>query len=159
MSDGFTIGAAMQAATLFECPQCHETIDSSAAACRFCGAPVDRESAIKAAAVLAQVNQACSDAKFMKTMALAVPAFIVLRFVPFLGMLGLVGFYGLSFAVPIAALRWWVKFGKLDSADAEFRSARSTVLVSGIVVMVVLLVMVVGPIVLAVIALNHPSGR
>jgi hypothetical protein len=150
MSDGFTIGAAMQTPTIFQCLGCNETIDSSAATCRFCGAAVDHEQAIKAAQIMAKVNQACSDASYLRSTALAYPGFFVVRLVPFVSMLGTVGFYGLSFAIPIWALRWWLKFAKLESADQEFRKARNTVKTVGILVSLSLLVFVFLPIVRAI---------
>jgi hypothetical protein len=88
MSDGFSIGAALGEPSIFDCPNCKETIDANAETCRFCGMKVDREAALKAAALLARINQACSDASYMKSTALALPVFFVLRFVPFISFVG-----------------------------------------------------------------------
>lgn len=136
MSDGFTIGAAMGEPTIFECPACKETIDAKAETCRFCGVKVDHESAHKAAALMAKVNQACSDASYMKSTALALPVFFALRFVPFIAAVGGIGFWVLLVAIPIWALRWLLKYRKIDADDAEFRKARSTVKWIGIIVAV-----------------------
>lgn len=152
MSDGFTIGAALNAPTIFQCSHCNETIDSSADACRFCGTKVDQEAALKAAALLARVNQACSEASTMRTTSLALPVFLLLRFIPFFGLVGAVGFIGVSVAVPIWAIRWWLKFGKLASTDLEFRKARSTVRLVAILVSTVFLTLVLLPIVLLIVA-------
>jgi hypothetical protein len=157
MSDGFTIGAAMQTPTIFQCPHCNETIDSTADACRFCGTAVDHEAARKAAEVLARVNQACSDASYLRTAALSIGVFFVLRFLPFVSMLGAVGFIGLAFAVPIWSLRWWLKFGRIDVADEEFRKARTTVKIAGIVVSVVLVLFVVLPFILGFLRVMRPT--
>jgi len=151
MSDGFTIGAAMHAPTIFECPNCNETIDSTAETCRFCGAKVDHEAAVEAAGILARVNQACSDASYMRSTALTLPVFFALRFVPFVSGVGTWGFIGVSIGVPIWAVRWWFKFGKLSSTDAEFRKARSTVRWAGILVFAVFLLLVLAPFVLGII--------
>jgi hypothetical protein len=138
MSDGFTIGAAMYEPTIFECPNCKETIDSTAETCRFCGAKVDHEAARKAAAVMAKVNQACSDASYMRSTALTLPVFFGLRFVPFIALLGGIGFWGLLFALPIWALIWLSKYRGIESDDAEFRKARTTVKWIGLIVTAVL---------------------
>lgn len=159
MSDGFTIGAAMGAATLFECPKCKETIDSSASICRFCGAAVDHEEALKAAAVLAKVNQACSDASYMRSTALTLPVFFGLRFVPFLSGLGSLAFTLLSFAIPIWGLRWWLKFAKLDSPDPEYRNARTTVKVTSLIVLAVLVVLVILPFIANVLLIMGRSAQ
>ena len=135
MSNGFTIGAAGVASTLFQCPHCNETIDSSAETCRFCGSRVDHEAAVKAAAVLSKVNQACSDATYMRSTVLALPVFFVLRFLPIVSMIGFIGFYVLLFAVPIWALIWWLRYGNLNFMnDAEFARARTSVTWTGVIV-------------------------
>ena len=51
---------------IFECPNCKQTIDTSADVCRFCGAKVDHEAAQTAAHLLAKVDQACSDASILR---------------------------------------------------------------------------------------------
>src|SRR3954447_16393007 len=159
MSDGFTIGAAMQAPTIFQCPACNETIDSSADACRFCGVTVDHEAASKLAEVLAKVNQACSDASYLRSTSLTLPVFFVLRFIPFGSMLGGLGFVGLSFVIPIWGMRWWLKFGKLDSRDPEFRSARTTVKAASLIVLAVLVVLVILPSVASVLVIMSKSAQ
>jgi hypothetical protein len=159
MSDGFTGGAATAASTLFECAKCNETIDSSAITCRFCGAMIDREAALKGAAVLAKVNQACSDAKYIASTAVAIPIAFVVRLVPFFGMIGLVAFYGLLLLVPFWTARWWLRFGKLDSADPEYRSSRNTVRTVGIVVSVAFAIFMVYPLMAGIFHLYHPTVR
>jgi hypothetical protein len=151
MSDGFTIGAAQQISTIFECPKCRETIDSTAEVCRFCGEKVDQETALKAAAILSKVNEACSDATYMRSTALAIPVFFVLRFVPFFSWLGAIGFIALNFAIPIWALRWWRRFAKLQSTDADFRKARTSVEVTAAVVVGMLVLFVIIPFLLGIV--------
>jgi len=156
MSDGFTIGAASYASTLFPCPNCKETIDNTAKTCRFCGQPVDYEAALKAAAELSKVNQACSDASYIKSSAFALPVFFVLRFLPIVSMLGAIGFVGLSIVLPFWSLRWWLKYGKIKTDDAEFLRARKTVAIVGIVVSCVLVLLVIAPFLLVVLVrLGH----
>jgi hypothetical protein len=145
MSEGFTIGAAMNAPTIFECPNCKETIDSTADVCRFCGVKVDHASAQKAAELLAKINQACSDASYMKTAALTVPVFFLRRFIPFASMLVGVGFIGLMIIIPGWAIRWWTKFGGIASSDSDFVKARTTVKVSGVTVSILLVLLVFVP--------------
>lgn len=140
MSDGFTVAAAMGEPTIFECPSCKETIDARAETCRFCGVKVDAGAALQAAAVLSRVNQACSDASYMKSTALALPVFFVLRFVPFLSGLGSLGFTVLLFVIPGWTLRWWLKYRKIETADADFRRARKSVLIVGITVSCLLVI-------------------
>jgi hypothetical protein len=132
MSDGFTIGAAGAASTLFPCPKCNETIDNTAETCRFCGQPVDHEAALKAAQLLSKINQGCSDASYMKSCALAIPVFFVVRYIPFVSTVGGVGCLGLSIGIPAWALIWWLKYGSIKVDDVDFIRARKTVRIVGI---------------------------
>jgi hypothetical protein len=157
MSDGFTVGAASYASTIFQCPKCNETIDSTAQSCRFCGQPVDHEAAVKAAQLLSKINQACSDASYMKSSALTLPVFFVLRFVPFVSMVGMVGFIGLSIGIPIWALRWLLKFGAITTDDADFLRARKTVKIAGISAFVLFLLLVIAPFLIGL--LSQPSAH
>ena len=148
--------------TIFECPQCGETIDVSAETCRFCGTPVDRPLALHRAMILAKVNRACSDANYVRTCALAVPVFFVLRLVPFFTWVGLGGFIGLSFAIPVWAVIWWTRFGDIDSKDPDYIRSRKAVRTAGIVVSIVLLFFVIAPVVFGflsgLIRTTHPTS-
>lgn len=157
MSDGFTIAAASAASTLFECPSCNETIDSSADKCRFCGAVVDHEAAVKAAQLLSKVNQACSDASYMRSCAGAILVFFLLRFVPFIASVGWAGFYALLVVVPIWSVIWWIRYARLASTEDDFKRARSTVRWTGIVTGLLLLLFVIAPFALG--AINGLRSR
>ena len=135
---------------VFECPNCKQTIDTSADTCRFCGAKVDHEAAQKAARLLARVDQACSDASVMRSaagIALLVPVGVVLgclrshgfgRFVERVGfqnvLLGLcVLVLVVSWPFPIWSLLWWKKNANLASDDEDFQSGRRIVRTAGFV--------------------------
>jgi hypothetical protein len=104
---------------------------------------VDRDIALKSAALLAKVNQAISEANYMRTVALSIPVFFLLRFVPFISMLGMLGFYGITIALPIWGVVWWFRYNALEYDDAEFKKARRTVMIATIVVAAVFLLLVV----------------
>ena len=147
MSGGFTIGAAMGEPTIFDCPNCKETIDARAETCRFCGAKVDHEAARTAAALMARINQACSDASYMKSTALALPVFFLIRFVPFIAPVGGIGFWGLLVALPVWAMIWLIRYRGVVSEDADFRKAQKTVkwvgtIVAGLLILFVVVTMI-----------------
>ena len=73
---------------------------------------------------------------------MAIVVFFVLRFVPFLGLLGSIGFPVLLVAVPIWSVIWLSKYRGIETDDAEFLKARSTVKKIGIIVAAVLAVVV-----------------
>jgi len=88
---------------------------------------------------MARVNQACSDASYLKVMAVSIPVFVALMYVPFTSLLGFAGYYFLLFATPVMAVRWWVRFGRIKTEDQEFRSAKRTTLIVGKLVPLLLL--------------------
>lgn len=132
MANGLSLTSISTNAGIFECPVCKQTIDASSTECRFCSAPIDPIAAEAAAEKMAKVNQACSDASFLRTMAFAFLAFIVIMFIPFMGLLGVAGYWFLMFAVPFMSIRWWIKFGAIRVDDRDLKRARTTVIVVSI---------------------------
>jgi hypothetical protein len=133
MASNLSLTSTSTNAGIFECPVCKQTIDSSSTKCRFCSATVDPAVAEAATEKMAKVNQACSDASFLRTMAIAILVFLGLLFFPILNLLGSLGYDFLMFAVPFMTIRWWVKFGRINNADdRDFKRARVTVIVVSI---------------------------
>jgi hypothetical protein len=114
---------------VFECPACKETINTSASQCPFCSAPVDSGMAELAADLMGKVNQACSDASYLRITAgtmLAVAALTGLGIIPLVGY----AFLFLLVAIPVMAIRWRVRFGGVRTDDADFRAARKAPMVA-----------------------------
>ena len=140
----------MSAPRTFPCPSCKEIINDSMKECRFCGAPVDPAAAASLADVQAQVNQACSDASYIKTTAYVMMAALGLSLIPFIPVVGWAFF--ITFLAVIAMLvRWWIKFGGLESRDPDFKSAKTSTLVALVLWFVAMPVWFVGKIVTAVV--------
>jgi hypothetical protein len=129
MANSLSLTSTSSNAGIFECPVCKQTIDSSSTKCRFCSATIDPAAAELAAEKMAKVNQACSDASFLRTMAITILVFLGFMFVPFLSILGISGYWFLMFAVPFMTIRWWVKFGAIRADDRDLKRARTTVIV------------------------------
>ncbi len=129
MANSLSLTSASSNAGIFECPSCKQTIDASSTQCRFCSAAIDPVAAAAATEKMARVNQACSDASFLRTMAVSILVFFGLMFIPFMTWLGICGYYFLMFAVPFMTIRWWVKFYALRADDRDFKRARTTVIV------------------------------
>jgi hypothetical protein len=129
MANSLSLTATSPNAGIFECPFCKQTIDASSTECRFCSAAIDPAVAQAATENMACVNQACSDASFLRTMAISILAFFGIMFIPFLTWLGLCGYYFLMFAVPFMTIRWWIKFHAIHADDRDFMRARITVIV------------------------------
>ena len=109
----------------FPCPNCNEVINDTMQTCRFCNAPVDRQAALVAADIQSKVNQACSDASYLKTAALVMWAFLGLSFIPLLPAVGW-GFLFTFVAVLVMIVRWQLLFGSLQTKDRDYPRARQT---------------------------------
>ncbi len=145
MDDGLILDGPSEDLDVFECPNCKQTIDTSADVCRFCGAKINHEEAQSAAHLLARVDQACSDASVLRYTAvtafcLSVGILIGLlrnpRFIERVGFQNtLLGFCGLAILLsspfPVWSLNWWRKHASLTSDDDEFQSDRSMVRSTG----------------------------
>ncbi len=112
---------------VFQCPSCKETINTSESRCPFCSAPIDHASATQAAELMSKVNQACSDASYLRIMAGMMLTFFLLRFIPFIAIVGTIGLWFLILAVPVMVFRWMIKFWDLPSAEPDFHRAKRTV--------------------------------
>jgi hypothetical protein len=133
MANGLSISSDLDKPRVFECPNCKQTIDTSSRECRFCSATIDPADAEAAAAKMARINRACSDASYLKIAALCIPAFLLIYLVPFMGLLGVVGVIFLEIAIPIWILLWCFRFLSIRSEDPDFRSAKKTVVIVAIV--------------------------
>ena len=92
----------------FPCPSCREFINTSMSECRFCHAPVDPQAAMAAVEVQEKINAACNSASMVRTLAGAMWVFFFVRYIPFLGLVGLVSLV-LFFVVPVWLVVWLVK--------------------------------------------------
>lgn len=110
-------------AQTFPCPGCNEIISDAAQVCRYCSAPIDKQAAEVAAELQSKVNQACSDASYLKITAVAMFSFVNLSLIPFLPLVYF-GFIFTFFAVIVMALRWQQKFGRLQTNDPDYAIAR-----------------------------------
>jgi hypothetical protein len=111
----------------FPCPSCRQIVDTTMQSCRYCGAAIDPTAAAAAAAVQEKVQKACGQASSARIVATAMPVFFVLSFVPFLGMIGVAGNVATLVLVPVSAIRWRLRFGKLASSDPDLPRARRAV--------------------------------
>jgi hypothetical protein len=105
------------------CPNCKEIINDQMQVCRYCNVPVDPAIAAQQAELQSKVNQACSDASFMRTAAAAMFVFVALSLIPFLPFVYW-GFLLTFFLVLILMVRWQISFGRLVTSDPDYVKAR-----------------------------------
>lgn len=118
----------LERSSVFPCPSCGEMIYSSVQKCRFCSAPVDPQAAALGAEYQAKVNAACNHAKMLRNGAGVMWVFFLLSTVPFLPFGW--GFTGMFLVIPVWLVYWPIKFGRLESADPDYKRARRDWLVA-----------------------------
>jgi hypothetical protein len=85
--------------------------------------PVDPALAAQQAELQSKVNQACSDASYMRIAATLMFIFLGLSLIPFLPIVGW-GFLLTFFLVLIMVIRWQISFGGLVTADPDYVKAK-----------------------------------
>jgi hypothetical protein len=103
--------------------------------CRYCSVPVDPGIAQLIADKQEKANQAYSDASYLRTAAIAMYVFMGLSFIPFIPLVGW-AFLGTFIVVVVLTIRWQVKFGTLQTGDADYKTARRSWAVSLILLIV-----------------------
>jgi hypothetical protein len=132
MANSLSISGGSDQVSVFPCPSCRNTIDTTAQQCRFCGAAIDPVAAAAAAKATSRVSQACNDASYLRIAAVTLLVFLGVMFIPFFGLVGVLGYWFLSIAIPVLTIRWWIKFGGIKTEDPDFPHARGTVIIIGI---------------------------
>lgn len=107
----------------FRCPNCNEMINDSMTQCRFCSTPIDPGVAAMIAERQDKANQACSDASFLRTAAVAMFVFLGVSMFPFLPVVYW-GFVITFIVVIVLLIRWQVRFGSLKTNDPDYQQAR-----------------------------------
>jgi hypothetical protein len=136
MAQSFSLSSTV---SVFPCPNCKETINTSMQQCSFCSTPIDRAAAEESAAATNRISQACSDASYLKIMLAIIIPFGLLIFFPFLSLAGMVGFIFIKYAVPVMCIRWWIKYGRIKTTDPDFRTARGIVIPVSAISLIILL--------------------
>ncbi|HEY4380664.1 MAG TPA: hypothetical protein VGN01_09995 [Acidobacteriaceae bacterium] len=129
---------------VFPCPSCHETINTSDRQCPHCSTPIDPVAAAAAGTATTRVSQACSDASYLNIMCWAAGSFFLIMFLPLLGFAGFFGLWFLRFALPFMSIRWWIKFGRIQTDDPDFSRAKNTATAASVLAGLLLLG-IVGP--------------
>src|ERR1041385_6169980 len=107
----------------FPCPNCKEMINDSMKQCSFCSVPLDPGVAQLIADKQERANQAYSDASYLRSAASAMYVFLAWRFLPYIPLVSW-GFLGVFIVVTVLLFRWQIRFGSLQTDDADYQTAR-----------------------------------
>ncbi|HZS09694.1 MAG TPA: hypothetical protein VFD58_33005 [Blastocatellia bacterium] len=136
---------------VFQCPSCQEYINTSTNQCRYCGMLIDAALAQASAQNQAGASRACSDANYLKIMTRTMPVFFLISLIPVIGGFAGWGFIFLLIAVPILIVRWWVRYGGIQTQDADYPKARNSTFISLAIWLAMVIVWIVSTLLWAVI--------
>ena len=119
----------------FRCPNCNEMIKDSMKECRYCSWAVDPGVAQVIADKQQNANQACSDASYLRTAAIAMYVFLALSVIPFIPAVS-TAFLIVFVVVVVLLIRWQVKFGSLNITDQDFQAAKRSWMTSLIMMII-----------------------
>ena len=114
----------------FPCPACHEFINESMRACRFCSSPVDSSLAAAAVAHQERINRACNSASIVRNLAGVMWVCFFARLLPLAGLFATFGLLILFFVVPARLVIWLFKYGGIRTEDVDYRRAKRNLLIS-----------------------------
>ena len=98
--------------------------------CRHCSSPIDATVAEAAAEIQEKANAAYSDAMVIRNLAVGMWVFFLIRFIPFIGIVGWLGMGALLLGVPVKLIIWQVKFGRIKTNDPDYKKARTNRLIA-----------------------------
>ena len=107
----------------FPCPCCKEIISERAAECKYCQAPVDKGIARMLGERQKKVNQAYSDANYLKSAAVAMWVFMGIGVIPLVPLVDW-GFLVTFILVIVMVIRWQLRFDDIKSSDPDYLKAR-----------------------------------
>ena len=105
----------------FRCPSCHEMISETAPACRFCSIAIDPGVAELIATRQQQVNQAYSDASYLRGTAVGMYVFLAAGTFFTLAYWGFVITFWLGLFLLV---RWQIKFNDLITDDPDYAKSK-----------------------------------
>ena len=133
----------MFALSTFQCPNCHEYINTGMEKCKYCSFPLNPQMVTAAVELQEKVNRACNEASLIRNLAGVMWVGFFFRFIPIIGVVGwillLIGF----FAVPCWLLYWAFRYGGLRTPDVDYKRAKRNALMALVLWILVLIVGVV----------------
>jgi hypothetical protein len=110
---------------VIRCPHCKEFIDARSAQCRFCHNPIDTLTTQVAAETQERVNAAYNAASWLRNVAGAYAIFVAIRnILPFFAIGSSIVLPIMFIALPIMLIRWWVRYGRLQTDDPDYPRAK-----------------------------------
>jgi len=105
-------------------PNEDEIINTSMEQVKHGSVPVDLKSTEGDDEIQEKIVRAYTDAGLIRNLAVLIWIFFLVSFLPFIGFVGLLGMLVTIFIVPIKLIIWQIKFGRIKTADRDFKRAK-----------------------------------
>lgn len=113
---------------VFRCPSCKELVNNTLTACPHCAAVLESQTISDSIDAQDRVNKAYNAASNVRILAGAMWMAFFFSFIPFIGIIGGIGFYIAFIGVPIMFVVWWIRYGGIPKTDPEMKDARRLLL-------------------------------
>ena len=113
----------------FPCPNCKEVINDRMKQCRFCGVPIDPGIARLVGENQRRVNRSFSDSGYVKGAAFLMWGLLAVSMIPLVPWV-FTGFFITFVGVVVLLVRWYVKYGDVNTSDPDYTTARNSILLA-----------------------------
>ena len=108
----------------FLCPNCKQFINSTMTVCKFCSMELDPALIARSVEIQGKVDAAYNSASKIRILAGGLITFFLVSFLPFVGFIARLVFYGIFAIVPIFMIVWAIKYSGIKTRDADFKTAK-----------------------------------
>jgi uncharacterized membrane protein len=108
----------------FPCPNCQQFINNTMTACKYCSASLEAYDVSGLVQEQERVNDAYNTANNARILAGSLVTFFFARFIPFLGLIALIGFIICLFALPFLLIYWQIRYGRIKTSDTAYHEAK-----------------------------------
>lgn len=112
----------------FRCPNCKELVNNTMTSCSHCSLELNEQTVSDSIATQERINSAYNSANNVRILAGAMWAFFFFSFLPFIGIIGRLGFYMAFVGVPFWLVVWMIRFGNINKSEPNIDEARKFLL-------------------------------
>lgn len=114
----------------FRCPNCKEMVNNTMQICKHCSAPLDEQAITASVEKQERINSAYNAASNVRILAGVMWIAFFFSLLPFIGIIGGIGFYLAFVGVPVFLIIWLVRFGSVDRKEPDMNGVTRTLLMA-----------------------------
>lgn len=112
----------------FRCPNCKETVNNTMELCKNCSFRLEEQVVTTAIEKQERINNAYNRASNVRILAGSMWVAFFFSFIPFIGIIGTIGFYLAFIAVPVFLVIWLIRYGSVDRKEPDMNGVTRTLL-------------------------------